>query len=307
MTLKGAVIGLGGIADKGYLPVLSTWKGLELIFHTRNAEKLKDLAEQHRISKSTTSLDEVIELKPDFAFVLTPFQTHYDLCKRLLEAGIDVFVEKPATESAEKTRQLAQLADEQRRILMVAFNRRYAPLAVRGWRTWHDRPISLAIFEKHRDKPHFDNLYDYVTEEMIHIIDLVRYFCGDAKAVRTVYKEEGGKLISVNSLLALEEGGTAIVSGTMLAGAWQERYTLHGGNTSLVIDAFSELRLYSEGVEKSWKEPYPSSWQSNLKGRGFVDQIEHFLECVVNHQVPMTSAWDSAKTQALVEDIIAKA
>jgi len=76
-----------------------------------------------------------------------------------------------------------------------------------------------------------------------------------------------GKLISVNSLLALEEGGTAIVSGTMLAGAWQERYTLHGGNATMEIDAFSELRFYSEGVQKTWKEPYPAA-AVNLKGGG---------------------------------------
>ena len=35
--------------------------------------------------------------KVDGAVVVTPAQTHYELCREFLEAGKDVFVEKPIT------------------------------------------------------------------------------------------------------------------------------------------------------------------------------------------------------------------
>jgi len=48
--------------------------------------------------------------KVDCAVIVTPAQTHFSLCKEFLEAGKDVFVEKPLTLANEESKQLAELA-----------------------------------------------------------------------------------------------------------------------------------------------------------------------------------------------------
>ena len=52
--MKIAVIGLGDIAVKAYLPVLTQRDGIELVFCTRNEQRLKQLAKTHRITEYCT-------------------------------------------------------------------------------------------------------------------------------------------------------------------------------------------------------------------------------------------------------------
>ena len=50
--------------------------------------------------------------KVECVVVVTPAQTHFPLCKEFLEAGKDVFVEKPITLVSEEARNLTELAEE---------------------------------------------------------------------------------------------------------------------------------------------------------------------------------------------------
>ena len=303
-----AVIGLGGIAQKGHLPVLTTMPGVELLFYSRTAEKVKNLADQYRIPKWTASLDELLDWKADCAYILTPTPTHAELATICLNAGMDVFIEKPATASVGETRQLAELADKKKRIAMVAFNRRYAPLTKKGKELWGKRTVTMANFQKSRSKPGFRGIRMHITEELVHVIDIVRFFGGEAKAITTkVRVDKDDMVLEVVSLLKYESGGLASLTASLQAGHWYEHYELNGEGATLNLNVFSDLHFTEMECTQSWKEPYDSTWNSNLYGRGFIGQIEHFLICVETRQQPQTNLWDSVKTQQLVEDIIAKA
>ena len=68
-------------------------------------------------------------LKTDISAIViaTPAPTHYQLAKAALEAGKDVFVEKPMTLKAEQAKSLAEYADKHGRILMVGHLLLYQP------------------------------------------------------------------------------------------------------------------------------------------------------------------------------------
>jgi predicted dehydrogenase len=59
--------------------------------------------------------------------IATPAETHYELASRALNAGKDVFVEKPLALTYEQGAHLVRLADERRRILMVGHVLEYHP------------------------------------------------------------------------------------------------------------------------------------------------------------------------------------
>src|SRR5208337_93715 len=61
------------------------------------------------------------------AVIVTPAQSHFTLCKEFLEAGKDVFVEKPLALSNAETKKLAELADRRKRILQVGHILRFDP------------------------------------------------------------------------------------------------------------------------------------------------------------------------------------
>ena len=57
--------------------------------------------------------------KVDGVVVVTPAQTHFPLCKEFMEAGKDVFVEKPLTLANDESKKLAELAEKHKRILQI--------------------------------------------------------------------------------------------------------------------------------------------------------------------------------------------
>ena len=305
MTLKLAVVGLGEIAQKGYLPLLSSWKNLELLLHTRTPEKVEKIKQQYRIDKGTTDIQELLSWQPQAACIISATDSHYDIVKCFLESNVDVFVEKPAARTVQQTKHLAEIADQNKRIFMVGFNRRFAPLSQKAKQVFEDRKISLAYFHKSRSKPFKKGLAPHVVESMIHLVDQLRFLCGEAHALQTSYfLDEGGFPTEMIATIKLEKGGLATITSSMYAGKWLEYCGIHGQSATIHLNQFRNLRFIFEGQEQIWEQPYDSSWESNLVGRGLVAQLTHFFECVQSRSTPQTDGWDSVRTQTLVEEII---
>jgi predicted dehydrogenase len=88
-----------------------------------NARKL-GIAESHLTTDYKALAAEV-----DGAVIVTPAPSHFGLCREMLEAGKDVFVEKPLTLVPEESLQLAELAEQTGRILQVGHIFRFDPAA----------------------------------------------------------------------------------------------------------------------------------------------------------------------------------
>lgn len=303
MNQRVAIIGLGSIAKMAYLPILTAWEGIELLFCSRNPRSVEQLQSQYRVEKGATRLEKLLDWQPAAAFVLAATPAHAGIATQLLSAGVDVYLEKPAAANSQETRQLAELAAANQRVLMVGFNRRYAPLHRLARDVWGERPVSLALFEKHRASGFHPDLATHYTEEMVHIIDMLRFFCGEGQAIETRYQQQD-KLAWAASRVDLERGGYASLSASMKAGHWREHYALHGEGASLYVDAFARVELISSGERRVWEETYASSWKTTLEGRGFFREIAHFLDCVQTRAQPETSGWEALKTQELTDRLI---
>jgi virulence factor len=300
--MRVAVVGLGGIAKKAYLPVLSSWPDIELIAFSRTPETVARFRSQYRIALGTTDSAELMSLRPHAAFVLTPSETHFEVCAALLQSGIDVFVEKPATLKSAETLELDRIARETKRVLMVGFNRRFAPLHVKARELWAGRRVNLGTFAKHRGSAAHADLFSNYIDDTIHVIDLLRFYCGEGHAEKTVSEIRDGKLVGAMSVVALESGGHAVVATSLEAGAWSERYALYGAGASLEVEAFQHLRYVANGEERTVAEG-AGSWRTSLEARGFSQQIAHFFECVATRKQPLTSADEAYRTQKLLEEL----
>ena len=78
-------------------------------------------------AEAVTSLEEFISLV-DAATVATPTVTHFEIAKKLLEAGKHVLVEKPFTETPEQARELCDLAQQRGLVLQVGHIERFNPV-----------------------------------------------------------------------------------------------------------------------------------------------------------------------------------
>ena len=88
----------------------------------------RDLAPEAAVA---SSVEAAWEAPVPGVVIATPAETHYALVKRALEAGKDVFVEKPLALTYDQGAQLVRLAETLGRILMVGHVLEYHPAILR--------------------------------------------------------------------------------------------------------------------------------------------------------------------------------
>lgn len=93
-----------------------------------NESIIRPLEENFAGAIFTTSFVKVLE-NPDVRAVIvaTPALTHFELVKKAILAGKDVFVEKPLSLCLEEGQEIVHLADRQRKVLMVGHILQYHP------------------------------------------------------------------------------------------------------------------------------------------------------------------------------------
>jgi virulence factor len=305
-ALKVAIIGTGRVAEKAYLPLLRRWSGVQLVgICSRTQETVDRVCADWQIEFGTTDLNDLVALEPDAAFVLTPRGSHAALTSVLLKANIDVFTEKPPTESRADTRMLAQLAREHERILMFGFNRRYALLYRQAKSLFEGKRIQSCLVEKHRPSAFHSSLYNNYLEDTIHQIDLLRFFCGDITALHTAFEQEGDRLLGAISIARIPAGGLGTVFTSLQAGSWQEGVTLHGESLTVQVTAFQDLRIFHEDRLEVIGHDRPGRWIPDLVERGFQGAIAHFFDCIRSRRQPQTNGEEAVLTQELVEGLVA--
>lgn len=98
MTLRLAVVGVGDVAQRDYLPELGRFAGLleVVVACSRTAARAREVAEHFAIPRWTDSLDEVVTAEDVDAVVnLTPIPTHLEVTLATIRAGKHVYSEKP--------------------------------------------------------------------------------------------------------------------------------------------------------------------------------------------------------------------
>lgn len=191
--MKIGVLGLGNIAEKAYLPLYSLRQDeLEVYLVSRDLNKAEAFRKKYNFKKAFNSLEDLIKEGVAACFVHSATSTHYEICKKLLNAGIAVYVDKPASENLAQTNELIALAQEKNIPFFLGFNRRYVPLLA---------PIKEAdcqqfYLQKNRKEasgPLRFQLYDL----FIHVVDTAVYLLKDKPhlAHSQVVLGENGELL----------------------------------------------------------------------------------------------------------------
>lgn len=295
-----AVIGLGSIARKAHLPVLTAHPGVSVTgLASRTGSRVDELAAQYRLTLTARTFDEVLAAKPDAAYLLSATVAHPEQAVALLRSGIALFMEKPLANTLPEAEAIVEAAAQTGRLLMVGFNRRFAPAYRRAKALFAEsgRSIELAVIQKHRNGDHSGwALRQTVMDDTIHIIDLARFFGGQALVAGQA---------RLGLVAATVQGPETLVhlSQSYGAGAATERVELHGQGLTVVVEDLERLTIREQGVERV--ESLFGSWTSTLEKRGIAPELEHFLTCLRTGQTPETSGAEALATQRLAEAILA--
>ncbi|MEU3774492.1 Gfo/Idh/MocA family oxidoreductase [Streptomyces sp. NPDC032472] len=296
--MKVGVIGLGDIAQKAYLPVLTARPGLELHLQTRTPATLERIGEIHHVpvERRHTGLDGLLAEGLDAAFVHAPTTVHPEIVARLIEAGVPTYVDKPLAYELADSRRLVELAEDRGVPLAVGFNRRHAP----GYVQCADHPRELIVMQKNRvGLP--EDPRTLVLDDFIHVVDTLRFLLpgeADHIDVRAVVRD--GLMHQV--VLTLSGAGfTALGIMNRLSGSTEEILEVSGQDTKRQVVNLAEI-IDHRGQPTVRRR---GDWVSVARQRGIEQVVDAFLE-VVDAGKPL-SARDALLTHELCERVVLSA
>lgn len=295
--MRIGIIGLGDIAKKGYLPVLTEKENVEIILCTRNSETLNKLSEKYRIMESVQNIDELIKKGIDAAFVSTATEAHFEIAQKLLKNGINVYIDKPISLNFDESQKLVKLAQETGLVAMVGFNRRFAPMINK---LKENGKADIIILQKNRFKfP--DQIRRAIVEDFVHVVDTLRFLMDtEVKDIQVRYLEKDNLLHNVVIELIGEEC-TAIGIMNRNNGVTEEIIEYMTAENKFVVDNFIETTQFHN---KDMNISKFGDWEPTLYKRGFYQIVDHFIDCVENNKTPDPSISDSLITHEICERIV---
>ncbi|MGF1687856.1 Gfo/Idh/MocA family oxidoreductase [Photobacterium japonica] len=311
--MKIALIGLGDIAAKAHLPVLTQMPDVEWVFCTRQPQRLAELAAMYRITACYTDYRELVNLGLDAVMIHSATQVHVEIAQFFLNHGLPVFVDKPLADNYADCERLHELAARKRLPIFMGFNRRYIPLyqthltGMRGEEgNTHDALRGLR-WEKHRhDLP--GEARTFVFDDFIHPLDSINVYASiKPEDMQLSYQTESVSTDQSSHRIARIDvqwqQNNALFQASMnrLHGITSETVSAQYPNKSYRFDSMTEGVCWQHNQEQRVRL---ADWTPMLASKGFLAMAEHWLEVVSTGQQAQYFTDRNLHTHRLAEYIL---
>lgn len=294
--MRIGLIGLGDIAQKAYLPVISSMEGVTPVLCTRNPNVLARLVQTYNLEEGYADVSDLIRAKIDGAMVHTSTEHHIQIIDILLQAGIPTFVDKPVSYNLSETERVLALSANKNLPFFVGFNRRYAPLICN---INEANPVQIKM-QKNRVNLAAPQ-QTFIFDDFIHVLDTLRFLSDgniDQLNVFSYYKDHLLASIDVNW-----QAGKTMMCGSMnrICGVEEETLELFGQQQKWLVSRLSQGWHYTPAHKT---ELTFSDWDPTLYKRGFVSMIQAFIKQVEMNKSDATQLDDILQTHRLCDQVL---
>jgi virulence factor len=270
--MRIALVGLGDIAQKAYLPLVARRHDITPVLCTRNAELLQQLSACYRIPEVYSDYQALLDAKPDAVMIHSSTDSHYAMASAALERGIAVFVDKPFSYHLAEAEALIARAQALNVPLFCGFNRRYAPL--------YQAPLEVLPVTVHYQKNRYNLPGDprtFIYDDFIHVLDFVRHAAAvteltDINLSPCMYRQKG-QLGSAQVSFEVD-GRYFCALMNRLSGQARERLEYSALNETWQVDNIAT------GIHYRDNNAQPlgfSDWDDTLYKRGFMGMLDAFV------------------------------
>ncbi|HEV7242139.1 MAG TPA: Gfo/Idh/MocA family oxidoreductase [Thermoanaerobaculia bacterium] len=233
------------------------------------------------------------------AVVATPTTMHHDVARELLEAGVDVMIEKPIAATAEEAQSLIELAAAKQRIIQVGHVERYNPAIVaiadmvRGTRYFESERLGVFVTRS----LDVDVLLDLMIHDLNLVMSLLQQKVTEIRAVGVPVLTD--KVDITNVRLELENGAVANLTASRVSQERIRKQRFFGSEHYISVDTKEQevkgYRLAGRDIqplmiEVSKKEPLRA-------------ENEAFLQCVRDRTRPIVSGEDGLEAVVLARRV----
>jgi predicted dehydrogenase len=272
----------------------------------RNVDKAKPLMRDYNIERHYTDYREMLEReKPDFVDIITPPNTHLEMCSFAAERGINILCQKPLAPTMDECREIVSICKNNAVRFMVNENWRWQPWYREIKRLMEADEIgelfSMNFHMRMGDgwgedaylnrQPYFREMPRLLIYETgIHFIDTFRFLAGE---VESVYS----RIRKLNPVIAGEDCAHILFNfkngavGIWDANRYNEtecpnpRYTfgtflVEGSKGSIEMDTDANMKIKPLGKPSSYHD-YPHE-NKNFCGDSCYFTQRHFIDCLIN-------------------------
>jgi predicted dehydrogenase len=331
VTLRLAMVGVGDVAQRDYLPEL--WRLGDRVALTvacsRGVDRARNVADRYAIPRWTTSYQEAVSADDvDAVLNLTPFSLHTEVTLAALAAGKHVYSEKPLARTSAEAAVIAEQAERSRCVVVAApcvllfpQVRRAKEIVASGevgrvftarghgqggvppWDGYLSDPSPYFA----RDGGPLRDMAVYPLHALTGLLAPVREVCAFSAKSRdnfdVVEGSHAGRSVPVEAAdtwhlaLRLEDGTLASVEANNSASdAIAPELELRGERGALgisLLDVSERVRLRVDGEDRSEAVPHDRS-----AGPDHVLGVEHLADCIDEGLEPVASV---AHAQHVIE------
>ena len=310
--LKAGFIGAGPRAMSAHYPSVYRLDEVERVAVCElDQSKLEAAAAKYSIPSIFTDHGEMLD-SVDLDIVYCVMNEKWLLQPALdcLKAGKHLFIEKPPGADSEETRQLLAAAEANDVYVMVGLQRRFAAVTREAVRRVADKgPVSLATttFNKQQLGGDGKEFSTTLWNDVVHIVDLLRYMAGGEASEVTAYRDcfGGESRNHYTALIRFDNGSTGVVFGNRASGGRVLRSELHGVGIGCYMKIPEEIEILEDNkrrVVRGWEVDGVDE-QDVPRYEGTLTMHEHFVDCVVNGKTPLTDLRDVIRSIDLVDRI----
>ncbi len=264
--LRLGVVGAGSFARGVLMPSLARRGDIVAVANKTGVSATAAASRFGAGLASTDAIELIASPDVDAVVIATRHDTHAELTAASLKAGKHVFVEKPLALDAEQLETVTVHAAGSSGTLMVGFNRRFAPLAVRLRDALGGRgPLVMTYRVSAGRLPASHWTHDpavgggRIVGEVCHFVDLLAFLSGGRPEQVTAVAVGGGsepRQDNVAATITFSDGsiGQIVYSALGDPGLAKERLEVMGEVGAGVLDDFRDLRLYRGGREEQISE-----------------------------------------------------
>src|SRR4051794_1218327 len=262
--LRIGVVGLGDIAHKAYLPVLTARDDVELALMTRDPDRLDRLDRQYGVARRTTDLDALHDGVIDAPSVHASTESHAALVERLLAARIPVLVDKPLAPDLATATHLVDTAERLGISLAVGFNRRFCP-AYAALAGLHP---AVVLMEKNRPGlPGEPRRFAF--DDFIHVVDTVRFLLPRGEEEVSVWCSVAGGLLATVTVGIGVGQRTGLGIMHRVSGGEEETLEVMGTDFKHRVEGLTEVTTAEADHPTVTYRRGRESWAPGPTGRGF--------------------------------------
>ena len=244
--------------------------------------------------------------------IATPAETHFELAHCALEAGKDVFVEKPLALNAAEGQRLSQLARERNRILMVGHLLEYHPAVehLKGM-TEKGELGKLRYIYSHRlnfgkIRTEENALWSFAPHDVAVILRLTGEMPQEIHCTGGNYLTPGLADVTM-SMLKFESGVRAHIFVSWLNPFKEQKLVVTGSERMAVFNDMSEAKLvlHEQRVDFQGAQPLLRNEGAEAvelpAAEPLRKECEHFLQCIESRQQPLTDAESGVRVLKVLE------